>query len=110
MRIWLIGIDERGVQALRQLTKNQQIDIVISDPSERPKAVTEGLIDHVDYVERITSLNINQVARRVRPDLILIDAGALERDWGHVTGGSTLSEAMTYEMAAASDYPCLVLD
>ena len=110
MRIWLIGVDERGTHALQQLVKNQQIDVIISDPSDRPKAVTQGVIDHVDYVERITSLNINQVARRVRPDLILVDAGAIERNWGHVTGGSALSEAMTYEMAAACEYPCLILD
>ena len=110
MRIWLIGADERGTQAIRQLEKNQQIDLIVSDPSDRPKAVADGDLDHVDYVERITSLNINQVARRVRPDLILIDAGALERNWGRVTGGSALSEAMTYEMASISEYPCIVLD
>ncbi len=110
MRIWLIGADERGTEAIRQLEKSPQIDLVVSDPSDQPKAVVEGALDHIDYVERITSLNINQVARRVRPDLILIDAGALERNWGRVTGGSALSEAMTYEMATACEYPCIVLD
>lgn len=110
MRIWLIGADSRGTQALRQLVKNQRIDVIVSDDRERPKAVVEGLIDHVDYVERVTSLNINHIARRIQPDLILIDAGALDRSWGHVTGGSALSEALTNEMAGASDYPCLVLD
>ena len=109
MRIWLIGADDRGTEAIRQFEKSSQIDLVVSDPSDRPKAVVDGILSHIDYVERITSLNINQVARRVRPDLILIDAGALERNWGHVTGGSALSEAMTYEMAASSDYPCIVL-
>lgn len=110
MRIWIVGADERGTQAIRQLKKSPQIDLIVSDPDERPKAVTDGVLDHVDYVERITSLNINQVARRVRPDLILIDAGALERNWGRVTGGSALSEAMTYEMSTNCDYPCIVLD
>lgn len=110
MRIWLIGADERGTEAIRQLRKNQQIDLSVSDPSDRPKAVIDGVIERVDHVERITSLNINQAARRIRPDLILIDAGALERNWGRVTGGTALSEAMTYEMAAASEFPCLILD
>jgi len=110
MRIWLIGADSRGTQALRQLMKNQRIDIIVSDLGEQPKAVSEGVIDHVDYVERVTSLNINHIARRVQPDLILIDAGALDRNWGHVTGGSALSEAMTQEMASACEYPCVILD
>ena len=109
MRIWLIGADMRGVQALRQLFKNQRIDVIVSDSSERPRAVVDGLIAQVDYVERVTTLNINQMARRIQPDLILIDAGALDRHWGHVTGGSALAEAMTQEMAAASEYPCLIL-
>jgi len=110
MRIWLIGADNRGTQALRQLAKNQRVDVIVSDSSERPKAVVEGVIDHVDYVERITSLNINHVARRVQPDLILIDAGALDHNWGRVTGGSAMAEALTNEMAGASDFPCIVLD
>lgn len=110
MRIWLIGAGDRAVQTIRQLKKNQQIDLVVSDPSDRPKAVSEGILDRVDYIERITHLNINQVARRVRPDLILVDASTLDRDWGHVSGGSVLSEAMTNEIASASDYPCIILD
>lgn len=110
MRVWLIGADIRGIQALRQLAKNQRVDVIISDINEQPRAVSDGIIDRVDYVERVTSLNINHIARRVQPDLILIDAGALERNWGHVTGGSALSEAMTQEMATVSEYPCLILD
>ncbi|MCB0104575.1 MAG: hypothetical protein KDE53_01660 [Caldilineaceae bacterium] len=110
MRIWLVGADTKGTQALRQLAKNQRVDVIVSDVSDRPRAVTEGLIDHVDYVEQVSSLNINHIARRIQPDLILIDASALDRNWGHVTGGSALSEAMTQEMASVSEYPCLILD
>ena len=87
MRIWLIGADERGSEALLQLQKNKQIEIIVSDPQERPKAVVEGIITQVDYVERITSININQSARRIRPDLILIDNSALQRSMGRISGG-----------------------
>lgn len=75
MRIWLIGADQAGSEALQQLKKNPAITVVVSDPAERPKAVTDGIIARVDMVENVTSLNINQLARRIRPDLILIDAG-----------------------------------
>ena len=110
MRIWLIGADDRGSEALLQLQKNKQIEIIVSDPQERPKAVVEGIITQVDYVERITSININQSARRIRPDLILIDNSALQRSMGRISGGSALSEAMLGEIARSSEFPCLILD
>jgi len=110
MRVWLIGADERGTEALIQLQKNKQVEIIVSDAQERPKAVTEGLIQRVDHVERITSVNINQSARRIRPDLIIIDSGALQRSMGRVSGGSTFSEAMLGEIARTSEFPCLILN
>jgi hypothetical protein len=109
MRIWLIGAEQAGVEALRQLRKNPAVDIVVTDSIERPKAVADRVIARVDYVETVTSFNINQLARRIRPDLILIDAGALNRTLGRLSGGSVLAEALHGEIASASDFPCLVL-
>jgi hypothetical protein len=45
----------------------------------------------------------------MRPDLILIDSTAQGGGLGRVTGGATLTEGLIYEMAATSDYPCLIL-
>lgn len=109
MRVWLIGADVAGSNALRQLRKNPEIEIVVSDSTDRPKAVSDRVLDHVDYVESVTSININQLARRVRPDLILIDRGALQRAIGRVSGGVTFVEALQNEIAATSEFPCLVL-
>jgi hypothetical protein len=109
MRIWLIGADQAGSEALRQLKKNPAVTVVVSDAAERPKAVTDGVIPKVDMVENVTALNINLLARRIRPDLILIDAGAAKRAMGRVTGGLVFTEAMQTEMAASSEVPCLVL-
>ena len=94
---------------MRQLQKNPAIDLITSDPQERPRAVEDGLVDAVDYVERVTPLNINSLARRIRPDMILITAGAGLQSYGNVTGGTALAEALNYETAATSEYPCLVL-
>lgn len=109
MRIWLIGADQAGSEALKQLKKNSAITVIVSDAGERPKAVADGIIAKVDLVEYVTPLNINQLARRIRPDLILIDSGAAKRAMGRVSGGFVFAEAMQTELAANSDTPCLVL-
>ena len=109
MRVWLIGADEDGIKALRQLEKGRDIEVFVSARSEHPKAVAEGVIDRVNFVEHITAVNVNELARRIRPDLILIDAGADERSYGRMAGGLAFSDALTTEVANVSDYPCLIL-
>ncbi|GIV78533.1 hypothetical protein FKZ61_012660 [Litorilinea aerophila] len=109
MRIWLIGAGTKGTEALRQLQKNADIEVIVSDPTPRPKAVEEGVIGQVDHVEVVTQANINTLARRIRPDLILIDTSQENRHLGRVSGGQALSEALFYEIAATSDYPCLLI-
>lgn len=109
MRIWLIGAEQRGSEVLRQLQKNSNIEVIVSDPKERPKAVNDGIIAKVDHVELVTPVNINTLARRIRPDLILIDPGADPHNFGRLTGGTAFAEALNNEIAAASDYPCVVL-
>ncbi|MCS6828973.1 MAG: hypothetical protein NZ553_20340 [Caldilinea sp.] len=109
MRIWLIGADSAGTAALQQLQKNPDIQVIVSDAIERPKAVERRVIERVDYVESVTPLNINQLARRIRPDLILLDRSALQRAYGRLSEGFTFAESIQEEIAAASEWPCLVL-
>jgi FlaA1/EpsC-like NDP-sugar epimerase len=109
MRIWLIGADQKGTAALRQMEKNPNIEMIVSDAIEQPRAVTDKVIAKVDYVESVTPININTLARRTRPDLILIDTGAIERNYGRLAGGLVFSDALNNEIATASDYPCLIL-
>jgi FlaA1/EpsC-like NDP-sugar epimerase len=109
MRVWLIGAGEPGKQALRQLQKSEEWSVVVSAATDRPAAVRDGIIAKVDHIETVTALNINQLARRIRPDLILMDASAMRETVGRVTGGTTFSQSMMEEMAAASDYPCLII-
>lgn len=108
MRVWLIGAGQAGKEALRQLFKDEEIEVVVTATEERPLAVQDGMIEKVDYVDVVTPVNINSLARRVRPDIILLDASAVG-NLSRVTGGSQLSQALIYEIAASSDYPCLVL-
>ncbi|MCC6167365.1 MAG: hypothetical protein IT329_09080 [Caldilineaceae bacterium] len=109
MRIWLIGAGQAGAEALRQMQKNDEISVVVSALVADPPAVRNKVIAKVDYVENVTPVNINTLARRIRPDLILIDSTAQETGLSRVTGGAALSQALTFEIAAASDFPCLVI-
>jgi FlaA1/EpsC-like NDP-sugar epimerase len=109
MRIWLIGADQAGSEALQQLQKNPSITVIVSDASDRPKAVSDRVIAKVDMVENVTPMNINQLARRIRPDLILIDAGAANRAMRGVSGGQFFAQALQSEITAISEFPCLVL-
>jgi hypothetical protein len=109
MRIWLIGAAQTGIEVLRQLQKNDEIEVVVTALMADPPAVREKVIDKVDYVEAVTPVNVNTLARRIRPDLILIDSTAQENALGRVTGGSALSQALIVEIANASEYPCVVI-
>ena len=109
MRIWLIGADQEGSNVLRQLRKNATAEVIVSDIQERPRAVVDGVIDKVDSLEPVNSTNINQQARRIRPDLIVIDSGAMQRALRRVSGGNAFTESLVAEMAAASEFPCIVL-
>jgi nucleoside-diphosphate-sugar epimerase len=109
MRVWLIGAGKIGSATVRQLQKNPDIEIVVSDPSPKPAAVQEGVISRVDIVENVTSVNINQLARRIRPDLILISPAANERGMAKVEGGQALTDALNHELVQTSEYPVLIL-
>jgi len=109
MRIWLIGAGRMGSSVLRQLQKNSNLEIITSDTKDRPKAVEDGLIDQIDFVERVTPLNVNAVAKRIRPDLILISTGSGVNSYTHLAGGMAMADAFNYEIATASAYPCLVI-
>ncbi|MCC6453405.1 MAG: hypothetical protein IT328_00530 [Caldilineaceae bacterium] len=108
MRVWLIGAGQIGTAALRQLQKNDEINVVITADSDRPQAVKEGVIDKVDFVETVTAVNMNTLARRIRPDLILVDPAALNV-LSRVSGGAAFNQSMIEEMRASSDYPCILL-
>ncbi len=109
MRIWLIGAGSVGTATLRQLQKNPDITVIVSDASDNPLAVREGLIDGVDYVSSVNSANINQLARRIRPDLILLSPPEGGVGLGALEGGQALAQALNYEISTRSTYPVIVL-
>ena len=108
MRVWVIGAGQAGSEAIRQLRKNDEFELVVTAESDRPQAVKDGLIERVDHVETVTSLNINTLARRFRPDLILVDPAAMSA-LSRVSGGAVFNQSLLEEMVASSDFPCILL-
>jgi saccharopine dehydrogenase-like NADP-dependent oxidoreductase len=109
MRIWLIGAGQAGTEALRQLQKNDEIDVIVTSDSDQPQAVKEEVIAKVDYVETVTAVNMNALARRIRPDLILVDPAVLNV-LSRVSGGAAFNQAMLKELVISSDFPCILLN
>jgi len=109
MRIWLIGADEAGSEVLRQIQKNPNIEVIVTDTTDHPKAVLDHVIEKVDAVEKVTQVNINILAKRIRPDLILIDSGAAKRNLSRLSGAMVYAEAFQNEIAAISDFPCIII-
>lgn len=108
MRVWLIGAGQVGSNVLRQLQKNDEIHVIVSADNERPQAVKDELIAKVDYVETVTTVNLNTLARRIRPDLILIDPSALNA-LNRVSGAAAFNQSMLEEMVVSSEFPCILL-
>lgn len=109
MRIWLIGAGRIGTTVLRQLQKNPSIDVVVSDSSASPQAVQDGVIEKVDLVKNVSPVNINQLAHRIRPDLILLSPAADDRNLSSLEGGKALAQALNGEICARSDCPVIIL-
>lgn len=79
MRVLVIGAGKLGVQVLRQLKKNPDLEVVVADPHERPQAVADGLLDKVDLRVHVTAMNFQEVMDSVEPDLVLL--ARTTEDW-----------------------------
>ncbi len=72
MRVLVIGAGRLGVQTIKQLRKDPDMEVVVADPHERPEAVAEGVVEKVDLRVHVTPLNFAEVVDAVGPDLVLL--------------------------------------
>lgn len=82
MRVLVIGAGKLGIQVLRQLKKNPDMEVVVADPHDKPLAVAEGLLEKVDLRVHVTALNFREVLDTVDPDLVLL--ARTTEDWEKV--------------------------
>ena len=81
MKALVIGAGALGIRVIKQLRKNERIEMVVADYREDCEAVKEGVIKKVDILEHLTPLNVSECCDDVEPDIIFLCREA--RDWGH---------------------------
>jgi nucleoside-diphosphate-sugar epimerase len=107
MRILVVGAGRVGTGILRQLQKNPRLTVVTVDPSNRPYAVQQGVIDKVDINESLTPLTLEYVFEEAQPDLVILTRTTEDLGLGMAPGMDILAEALKEELAAISELPVI---
>lgn len=105
--ILVVGAGKTGAEALRQLLKNPSLKIVTLDPRDEPYAVSQGILQNVDFKEAFTPLTLNAIVAEARPDLILLTSTAQDLGLGESAGVDMFSDALRDELATISDVPVI---
>ena len=98
MKVMVIGAGTIGTEIIKQMYKNPGIEVVVVDPREKPKAVTEGIIQKVDIQKHATPLNFEEIVEKANPELVII-ARTIE-DWDQFDnlGGAQYAIGMEREL------------
>lgn len=107
MTILVVGAGKTGAQTLRQLFKNPNLKILTLDPREAPEAVSQGIIQNVDFKEALTPLTLDSIVGQTRPDLILLTSTAQDMGLGESPGIDMFSDALRDELATIADVPVI---
>jgi FlaA1/EpsC-like NDP-sugar epimerase len=107
LRILVVGAGETGTEVLEQLRKNPSLTVLTLDPQEEPHAVTEGVIQEVDFHEQLTPLTLKEVLRKAKPDLVLWTMTSEDLALGETQGVDILTRALRDEIAALAEVPVI---
>ncbi len=107
IRVLVVGAGPVGAATIRQLQKNPHLEIVTLDAGERPFAVEEGVVSHIDIQEVLTPLSLDFVLAQARPDLILWTIATEDLALGHAPGIDVLGQALREEIASISEVPVI---
>lgn len=107
MTILVVGVGKTGTQVLRQLLKNPRLKILTLDPRENPHAVSQGIIENVDFKEALTPLTLDSVLKVTHADLILLTSTAQDMGLGESAGVDMFSDALRDELSTIADIPVI---
>ena len=109
MTILVVGAGKTGSEVLRQLLKNPELRILTLDPRDEPHAVSQGILQNVDFKEALTPLTLDSIIKEARPDLVLLTGTAEDMGLGDAAGVDILSAALRDELATIADVPVIAV-
>lgn len=109
MLILVVGAGRVGAKVLLQLKKNPMIKVVTVDPREKPFAVTEGIINAVDYHSELSQGELKELFEEVKPDLVLVTTSTEDIGRTGVAGLEVLVEALKGELEATESTPIIAV-
>jgi len=98
MKVLVVGAGKLGCAVIRQLRKNDDVEIVVSDPRDGPEAVVHGIVEKVDLRVHITPMNFEEVVSQVRPDIVLLARTVDDWEKGDTPMGSQYVLGMEREL------------
>lgn len=109
MTVLVVGAGKTGAEVLRQLLKNPKLQIVTLDPRDEPYAVSQGILQNVDFKEVLTPLTLDSVINEAHPDLVLLTGTAEDMGLGDTAGVDVLRAAIDDELATIADVPVVTV-
>ena len=109
MKVLVLGAGGVGAKVIRQLRKNQEINIITADPRETPYALKEGIISNLDYMVELRSFELEPVIREIKPDLILVTTSPEDMGRSGIPGLDILVDALCRELETAFSVPVIAV-
>jgi hypothetical protein len=110
MRILVYGCGRTGSAVLRQLQKNDAIELITADPREEPAALESGLIESVDITESLTPMNFENIVDQWTPDMVLLASTSSDLALGNSPGIDMMMDSLWTELATISKVPVILVD
>ncbi|GEM_PF-371067 len=110
MRILVYGCGRTGSAVLRQLQKNDAIELITADPREDPAALELGLIESVDITDPLTPMNLEAIIDEWSPDMILLATTSSDLALGNSPGIDMMMDSLWTELATISKVPVILVD
>ena len=109
MKILIVGAGVVGARVIKQLRRNPSIEIRVVDSRETPYSVQEGIIETVDYQVELRPIELEQVIREVKPDIVLVTTSPQDISRSSIPGLEILVEALRIELESTSKVPIIAV-
>jgi 3-hydroxyacyl-CoA dehydrogenase len=109
LNVLVIGAGRVGAKVIAQLKKNKRIRVSVVDPREAPQAVSDGVIEKVDFRYELNPGELLGVIGEVKPDLVLVTTSREDVARMGVPGVELLVEALKAELEVSAEVPIVAV-